>query len=72
MSRAPITDDMTEGYLDGLDPDMPEPSANRSATYRHGFKMGRNDKARSSGEGARTNLLRADAATSEELAKRLP
>lgn len=46
MTRAPITDDMTDGYLDGMDLDMPEPSANRSATYRHGFRMGRNDRGK--------------------------
>ena len=40
------TDDMLEGYFDGLDPSSPEPSANRSASYRHGFANGRDDLAR--------------------------
>lgn len=34
---------MSEGFLDGYDPDSPEPSANRSASYRHGFANGRDD-----------------------------
>lgn len=33
-----------EGYLDGLDPESPEPSRNRSWSYRHGFICGRADK----------------------------
>lgn len=39
-------DEMVEGYRDGSDPDAPEPSANRSASYRHGFANGRDDLAR--------------------------
>lgn len=34
---------MLDGYLDGRQPDSPEPSANRSASYRHGFANGRDD-----------------------------
>ena len=37
-------DEMLEGYRDGLDLDNPEPSANRSHSYRHGFTNGRADK----------------------------
>lgn len=37
--------EMIAGYRDGLDPDSPEPSANRSASYRHGFANGRDDRA---------------------------
>lgn len=33
-----------EGYLYGFDLSSPEPSANRSASYRHGFINGRADK----------------------------
>lgn len=36
--------DMVQGYLDGRNIDNPEPSANRSRSYRHGFKVGRNEK----------------------------
>ena len=32
---------MLEGYLDGLDRDAPEPSSNRTESYRHGFANGR-------------------------------
>ncbi len=38
--------DMVEGYMDGLDPASPEPSTNRSASYRHGFQNGRDDLTR--------------------------
>lgn len=37
-------DEMLEGYRDGLNPDSPEPSANRSHSYRHGFANGRDDR----------------------------
>ncbi len=36
-------DEMVEGYLDGFDPSSPEPSDNRSHSYRHGFANGRAD-----------------------------
>lgn len=36
-------DEMVEGYLDGRISDNPEPSANRSHSYRHGFSAGRAD-----------------------------
>lgn len=36
-------DEMVEGYLDGRSWDSPEPSANRSHSYRHGFANGRDD-----------------------------
>lgn len=39
-------DEMVEGYLDGRKPENPEPSANRSASYRHGFANGRDALAR--------------------------
>lgn len=41
----PANDEMVEGYRDGFDLDAPEPSANRSRSYRHGFANGRADKA---------------------------
>ena len=37
-------DEMMQGYLDGLDLSSPEPSDNRSRSYRHGFKNGRSDR----------------------------
>lgn len=40
----PANDDMVQGYRDGYDLTAPEPSANRSASYRHGFTVGRGEK----------------------------
>lgn len=37
-----LSDDV-QGYLDGRDPDSPEPSQNRSAIYRHCFEVGRRE-----------------------------
>lgn len=37
-------DDMVVGYLDGLDLSSPEPTDNRSHSYRHGFANGRGDR----------------------------
>lgn len=37
--------EMVQGYLDGFDLDIPEPSENRSRSYRHGFANGRGDKS---------------------------
>lgn len=36
-----VEDDFVAGYRDGRDRDAPEPSANRSAAYRHSFNVGR-------------------------------
>lgn len=38
--------EMMEGYLDGFRPNSPDPSTNRSRSYRHGFANGRDDRAR--------------------------
>lgn len=40
----PANDEMIEGFRDGYDLACPEPSENRSHSYRHGFKAGRMDK----------------------------
>jgi hypothetical protein len=40
----PANQDMIDGYMDGWDLDNPEPSANRSRSYRHGFANARDDK----------------------------
>lgn len=37
-------DEMLEGYCDGYDLNNPDPNANRSHSYRHGFANGRADK----------------------------
>lgn len=39
-------EEMAQGYCDGSHPDSPEPSDNRSRSYRHGFANGRDDLAR--------------------------
>jgi len=44
MKRRPANADMVEGFRDGYDLTAPEPSANRSASYRHGFMAGRIDR----------------------------
>jgi hypothetical protein len=36
--------EMIEGFMDGYDLSNPEPSENRSHSYRHGFRSGRADK----------------------------
>lgn len=36
--------DMIEGFRDGYDLSLPEPGANRSASYLHGFMCARIDK----------------------------
>jgi hypothetical protein len=40
----PADQEMIEGYRDGLDLNCPEPSSNRSHSYRHGFANGRDDR----------------------------
>ncbi len=37
--------EMVDGFMDGYDLSLPEPSDNRSASYRHGFANGRADRA---------------------------
>jgi hypothetical protein len=44
---ADINREMVRGYIDGRNPDSPEPSENRSHSYRHGFANGRDDLRRS-------------------------
>jgi hypothetical protein len=44
MSGRPANEDMVAGYMDGLNPDSPEPSSNRTRSYRHGFRAGRADR----------------------------
>lgn len=44
MADRSANDEMVRGYLDGFDITSPEPSDNRSHSYRHGFKAGRADR----------------------------
>ncbi len=43
MNR-PANQEMVDGFIDGYNLDNPEPSDNRSHSYKHGFKAGRNDR----------------------------
>lgn len=45
ITGRPANDEMVKGYMDGFDLSSPEPSANRSRSYRHGFANGRDDRA---------------------------
>lgn len=40
----PTNPEMVEGYMDGYDLNAPEPSENRSESYRHSFYIGRAEK----------------------------
>lgn len=44
MTRQEAELEMYQGYIDGLVLDNPEPSSNRSHSYRHGFANGRDDR----------------------------
>lgn len=59
--------DMVDGYLEGLKPDNPEPSANRSHSYRHGFANGRDDLAHSPRLPAQVLRLLADQAIRDDV-----
>lgn len=50
----PFDDEVVAGYLDGLKPESPEPSENRSNSYRHGFANGRDDLRKAPRAGAET------------------
>lgn len=58
-----MADEFVEGYLDGRDPDTPEPSGNRSEAYRHSFDVGR---AELRGKPIRAGVSRKHAAEIEE------
>jgi len=51
-------DEMTEGYSDGFDLSNPDPNENRSHSYRHGFAVGRADRARQPAFGNAANARR--------------
>lgn len=45
-SQKSANDEMVQGYMDGYDLNAPEPSANRSYSYQHGFMVGRAEKTK--------------------------
>lgn len=57
MTERLANDEMVEGYRDGFNRDNPEPSANRSHSYRHGFANGRADRS-GKGRGVTADELR--------------
>jgi hypothetical protein len=61
--------EMVDGYLDGLDSDAPEPSENRSESYRHGFRSGRADCGRPRAESFDATRRAADRAIEKDDAK---
>lgn len=66
-SEAPL--DMSEGYRDGLrdaEDDFPDRLANRSASYRHGWLNGRDDRKRSPRTGAEDLRQQAEAAIEKD------
>jgi hypothetical protein len=65
MSK-PANDDMVRGYMDGYDLNAPEPSENRSASYRHGFMVGRGEKTKTLVGTFESLNRRADAAMTED------
>lgn len=61
----PANQEMIDGYNDGRKADSPEPNANRSRSYRHGFLAGRGDLLgphKAHGLSCDEILLRAEAA----------
>lgn len=61
--------EMAEGYLDGFDLDNPPPSENRSASYRHGFENGRDDRGRHPRATAATLRLVAEEVIRDDIEK---
>ena len=43
ITKGCSNDDYIEGYMDGRDPNSPEPSDNRSECYKHSFDIGRRE-----------------------------
>jgi hypothetical protein len=70
----PANADMIEGFRDGYDLTAPEPSANRSASYRHGFMVGRLDKTPAAWDKHSTGELErlADEAMDTDILQQIP
>jgi hypothetical protein len=67
MSERLANDEMVQGFMDGYDLTAPEPSSNRSASYRHGFMCARIDKGIVPHQGPADHLRKlADAAMNED------
>lgn len=59
--------EMVEGYMDGRKVDSPEPSGNRSRSYRHGFQSGRDDLSRMPSAPYADRIKQADTAMELDL-----
>lgn len=69
IGRQSAEEEMLEGFLDGFDLDSPEPSDNRSRSYRHGFANGRDDRRRQPRASAQElRRLAEEAITADETA----
>ena len=62
ITGKPANQEMVDGYMDGLDLSSPEPSDNRSQSYRHGFANGRDDRRGKPRDTFAAILAQADAA----------
>lgn len=60
---SPADKEFLEGYMDGSNPDAPEPSFNRSHAYRHSFAVRR---AELSGKPIKAAVAREAARIAEE------
>lgn len=58
--------EMVAGYLDGANLDNPEPSDNRSHSYRHGFANGRDDATKRPRATAEVLRMAADEAAARD------
>ena len=63
MTRSDTDSEMLQGYWDGLRGE-PEPGANRSHSYRHGWRNGRDDRNKS--PRAPTSYIREEADKARE------
>lgn len=66
MSKNWAEQEMVDGYMDGRKSDSPEPSSNRSRSYRHGFQSGRDDLAGMPSAPYAERLRMADEALAED------
>ena len=61
-------EEMVSGYRDGRNLENPEPNDNRSHSYRHGFAVGRSDRAGQPALGGYATAMRlADEAMAKDL-----
>lgn len=70
MTRRSANGEMIRGFMDGYDLTSPEPSSNRTASYRHGFMCARIDKSQIASPGYETlNRMANEAMDSDNIAE---